>query len=197
MVFLLLILLILLVIYVLDDPERKSSETANTFGIKTNTGEVKKVDLKNIKFATHEVLLDCDSYFYLHGSYNKLNWKGNKINLENSLENYNYVNSISKFELDNGEESYFFTLINLRATSERSLLIIFKYPDEIVFEELLERPKHSIYLILGFREATNEGVITVSSYIGDYPDDYNLCSLDKKFDEKDFKLLEYGYQFSD
>ena len=227
-ILLVIVLVLLLVIAILFDPLRKAYEEANNYGIKTDAGVVNKLDLKNIKFLNHEVLLECSSLYIevtpdTGDMKREFDWGGNKTvfsvshvefwdyynysirdtvtgkTIENSLKNYDYINSISLFPYEKDGESYLFVLVNLRPTSKRTLLIVYKHPGEKVFEELIDRTDLSLPLILGFGKSEKEGdVITISDYIGDfnnYTSDYELCKLGR-IEKNDFKLLDYGYQIS-
>ena len=74
-----------------------------------------------------------------------IEWAGNKIDfsligsgysfyntstkqtVENLLKNYDGVNSLSLLPYEKNGESYLFVLVNLRATSRRSLLVVYKH----------------------------------------------------------------------
>jgi len=61
--------------------------------------------------------------------------------IEYDVRNYSYITEISaiKYSAIAGEANYLVVLVKLRATSSRSLLLIYDQKHELVYEELLER----------------------------------------------------------
>ena len=61
--------------------------------------------------------------------------------LEYEVRNYSYITEISaiKYPTNAKKESYLVVLVRLRATSFRSLLLIYNQSHELVYEELLKR----------------------------------------------------------
>lgn len=213
---LVIILVVISIIAILFNPKRRESENANQFGLKADTGVVEKIDLKNENPFTVGRVLDCDVYLPLdfeNAVIKSLTWGGNDVEvflnsdsgysirnkstgetIVNSLKNLPYIRSLSLLSYEKAGASYLFVVANLRATSERSMLAVYKYPNEIIYEELLYR-RYGEMIVSRGETASKEETIILSEYSGGYGtnSDYNLCKVER-IEQKDFSLQDYGYK---
>jgi hypothetical protein len=227
---LLVIILGSLLIYMrLTTPLFNTYEVTNKIGVKTDVGMIKKVPLTN-GLLNNDIFLDCSSFYMDVPADSEIRtnhfkrafpWLEDEITfstdgfsfyrlqnsntgsvIEKSIKDYSlYINSVSVAPYTKEQDSYLFVLLNLRATSNRSLLTVYKYPDEVVFEELLERSTQlHPYLVLGMGKLADQDIVTVSAWGGQYPnefpDEYGYCYPENEVKEEDFRIHNYGYQIN-
>lgn len=222
-----LAIIFLIIIHTVFSPESMNFRKANSYGIKTDLGEIAKVvdmstssysykisdcslfleesiDFKDPTNAIFQWGSDNIEFYFGSGGYTFYNLiTGEKIKYILN-ENYPYIRSISLLPIENQGEHYLFILSNLRATSERSLLTVYKYPRQIVYEELIKRDK--VDMILGQGQKTNgDKIITLSDYLnssysstGEYVGYPDLCAGDNKLlnneNVNNNLLLKYLYK---